>query len=286
MKAAFEKIHLSPEKFFCIKEFKVPCFTSPWHFHPQWELTLIRRGQGLRYVGDSIETFRENDLVFLGPDLPHYWWSDNSINSSSHSLVLHFDPSFSEHSVFAPPEAGKIQKLFVSAQRGVIFCEAQKKEAIKHLLRLHSKSRWQQTCLILEILGILAEEKSPKLLASASFAPELHSRDSQRLTAVFRYVNQNYMHITEHRKAAVLAGLSPSAFSRFFHQRMGKTFTAYVTEIRIGYACRCLMEKDMSILDIAMASGFNNLSNFNRHFLKQKKITPRAWRKKARRENL
>ena len=73
--------------------------------------------------------------------------------------------------------------------------------------------------------------------------------------------------------------MSAPAFSRFFRQKTGKTFVAYLAELRIGRACRLLIETDRTILEICLDSGFRNLANFNRRFRAQKKVTPREFRR-------
>ncbi|MFZ4681787.1 MAG: helix-turn-helix domain-containing protein [Terrimicrobiaceae bacterium] len=279
MKALFEKISLPSGEAFVCREYHVPRFTMPWHFHPECELTLIVRGRGTRFVGDSIARFNDGDLVLLGRNLPHYWWKDAEDRRRARSVVLQARAGFEDEAIFDLPEAAKIRDLFLFARRGLVFSGEVRDRVAEDLLRMKSVHGWERLCLLFEMLGQLADVKKPRFLASASFSPELGERDGRRLTAVCKYVNESYGERVRHDHAATLAGLSPAAFSRFFHRRMGKTFENYVTEVRIGHACRRLMEYDTSVLEIAFASGFSNLSNFNRHFLKFKGMTPRAYRK-------
>ena len=64
--------------------------------------------------------------------------------------------------------------------------------------------------------------------------------------------------------------MSPVSFNRFIKRRTGKTFIEYVNDTRIGYAARWLIEKELSIAEIAFKCGFNNIANFNRVFKKNK----------------
>ena len=281
MKALFEKIPLRSGAAFAVQEFQGPRFSMPWHFHPECELTLIVRGRGMRYVGDNISRFHDGDLVFLGGNLPHYWWNDAEDRRGAHSVVVQFSVDFEEGALFHLPEARSIRRLFSLARRGLNLSGSLRDQIAADMRRMVHRDGWERLCLLLEILGRLAGQKKPDFLASDSFAPEFGERDSRRLTAVCQYVNEFYAETVRHEKAATLAGLSPAAFSRFFHKRMGKTFQSYVVEVRIGHACRRLAEDDASVVDIAFASGFNNLSNFNRHFLKLKGLTPRAYRNRA-----
>ena len=78
-----------------------------------------------------------------------------------------------------------------------------------------------------------------------------------------------------------MAGFSEGAFSRFFREHSGRTFPEFVNQLRIGRACRLLAESEMKITEIALSSGFSNLSNFNRQFLALKAMTPRAFRRQV-----
>jgi AraC-like DNA-binding protein len=84
-------------------------------------------------------------------------------------------------------------------------------------------------------------------------------------------------------EAARLVRLSPAAFSRFFRRSVGKTFQAYLTDLRLSEACRQLLESDRTISEIAFAAGFGNLSNFNRSFRIARGMPPGRFREQARR---
>ena len=77
---------------------------------------------------------------------------------------------------------------------------------------------------------------------------------------------------------ADIAGMSPSAFSRFFKLHTGRNLTDYIIDIRLGYATRMLVDTSRSISEISFNCGFNNLSNFNRIFKKKKGCSPTEFR--------
>lgn len=276
VRALLEPIAPLPGESFTFREFATTRFTSPWHFHPECELTLIVKGRGLRYVGDSIERCEEGEVVLLGKDLPHYWWQDPGDRRRAHSIVVQFLEDFAG-GVLKLDEAREIGRLLVAAKRGLFVEGRLKGEVTEDLFRMRELSGWKRLCRLLDILGRLAENRV-RPLASAGYAPDLDARDGRRLVAVCQYVNESFGESVQHRRAASLAGLSPAAFSRFFRKRMGKTFEAYVTEVRIGHACRRLTEADTQVTEVAFGVGFNNLSNFNRHFRKLKGLSPREYR--------
>ncbi|CAN5374712.1 AraC family transcriptional regulator [soil metagenome] len=275
-RALLEHIVPLPGESFVCREFASTRFTMPWHFHPECELTLIVKGRGLRYVGDSIERFEDGELVLLGSSLPHYWWQSPDDQRKAHSVVVQFAEGFAG-GMLELEEAREIRQLLVRARRGLFLEGSLRDEITRDLSRLKELSGWKKLCLLLEILGRLAADRS-RFLASAGYAPDLDERDGRRLVSVCQYVNESFGESVRHPKAASLAGLSPAAFSRFFRKRMGKTFEAYVTEVRIGHACRRLTEADSRITEVAFGVGFNNLSNFNRHFRKLKGLSPREYR--------
>lgn len=259
--------------------FRELCYSRlsvPWHFHQECELTLLLKGKGLRYVGDSIEQCEDGDLVFLGRNLPHYWWQQKSNPSPLHSISIQFDEKFT-CGLFELEEARAIRALLVRARRGLLVEGHLKAQLAENLFRMKSACGWRRICLLLESLGHLADEPS-RLLASDSYARDFETHNGKRLRAVCQYINESFSGVISQRHAASLAGFSPAAFSRFFHKRMGKTFEAYVTEVRIGHACRGLAHSDNPITTVAFEVGFNNLSNFNRHFRHLKGLSPREYR--------
>lgn len=278
MKALYEKIPVPPGHSFASHQFHSPAFTMPWHFHPECELTLIVCARGTRFVGDNIEHFDDGDLVLLGSNLPHYWWKDAEDRREAHSVVIQFDENFGGVPVLDLPEARNIRALLVRAGLGLAITGPARDEIVSRMFHLITLDPWPRLCALMEILGVLAETRTLRKLASAGYAPDLDDRAGQRLTAVCRYVNESFAEPVSHQAAARLAGLSPAAFSRYFRKHMGRTFEAYVNEVRIGNASRRLMDTDRTVAEIAFACGFNNLSNFNRRFLRLKGVSPRQYR--------
>jgi transcriptional regulator GlxA family with amidase domain len=163
----------------------------------------------------------------------------------------------------------------------VVFSGKEQGRIGERLCELPDAEPWARFCGLLELLGRMAAAKPWQLLASAGYAPELDENDGRRLTAVSSYVHESFDGPISQPRAAALAGLSPAAFSRYFHKRMGRTFEAYVNEVRIGHASRFLRETEKTVAEIAYACGFNNLSNFNRRFLQLKGLPPTQYRRKG-----
>ena len=275
--AWFEKIPLLPGRSLACREVKVPYFTTPWHFHPEMELTLIVTGRGLRYVGDSIAPFQDGDLVLLGPNLPHYWWKDPADRRRAHSVVVQFRADFLAGGG-SWPEAAGLARLFARSNRGHRFHGAARRRMAAAMQALPALAPWRQVLSVLSILSEPAGARDAEALSSAGYAPTLDPEGGRRMAAACRYVHERFAERIRQPEAARRASLSPAAFSRYFHRHMGKTFEAYVNEVRIGQACRLLLEESVTIAEAAFAVGYNNLSNFNRRFRAVAGCAPSAFR--------
>lgn len=280
-KAAYEKIHTGPGRSFAFRTFDLPTFDSPWHFHLEVELTLITEGRGRRFVGDHIATYGPGDLVLLGPELPHFWHSEaveGSERERSRSLVVQFLPDFLGTKFLGLPELDAIRKLFLYSARGLKFTGRTQERAADILLRMSTRSPQGQLLGLLQALDILSRSPDVEVLATEGFAPLLDNRTEERINLCQDYIFDNLDRQIRLDDVAAHMNMSPSAFSRYFKRIMGKNFSHFVNELRVGQACRALIESDRTIADIAFKSGFNNLSNFNRRFRELRGVSPRQFR--------
>jgi AraC-like DNA-binding protein len=102
--------------------------------------------------------------------------------------------------------------------------------------------------------------------------------DYRSILKVKNYINKNYMDELRLATVSDIAGMSPSAFSRFFKLHTGRNLSEYIIDLRLGYASRMLVDTSKSIAEISYSCGFNNLSNFNRIFKKKKNCSPSEFR--------
>lgn len=273
----FEEVPRIGPASFTLREFRLPAFTYPWHRHPEVELTWIIRGSGFRYVGDSVEPFQEGDFCLLGPNLPHAWLSaKSSPDTDVCSLVVHFDR---EHLV-APwlhlPELAGVGPLLDRAARGLRFDE-RLGVALREKLVSRPTSALRLTSLV-EILVELSTTTPVQTLTAAPWSTQDVMRGDRRLARVLNYLNEHANESIQQAEVARAVRLSPSAFSRFFQKHMGRTFQSYLTEVRLSRACRQLIETNLTVSEIAFASGFGNLSNFNRSFRLRRGMSPTEYR--------
>jgi AraC-like DNA-binding protein/quercetin dioxygenase-like cupin family protein len=265
-RALLETIPLVPGNSFACREFKLARFTTPLHFHPEIELTLIVSGRGLRYVGDSIAQFEDGDLVLLGSNLAHYWWNETTDRPHAHSIVVQFPADFIGGRTPAWPEANSLLQLLARSARGIQFTGEARSQIAARMLLLPRLPPWRRLISLLSILGEAADSHETRLLASAGYVPMPDADGGRRMAAACRYIHEQFTEVIRQEEAARRASLSPAAFSRYFRRHMGRTFESYVNEVRIGHVCRLLLESKVTIAEAAYSVGYNNLANFNRRF--------------------
>ena len=262
-----------------------PVVDCMYHVHPELELTYVESSYGVRFIGDNISDFRENDLVLTGSMLPHHYMNlgkDSQGDTWSQLKVIKFSSDFAGPQLFEIPEFSAVKKMFDAAVVGLHFSENLAK-TVHPLLCLSFTAKGAARVLhFLELLSILADAPYTPLGTRASHA--IQRSPDERMKRVLDYIHQSLEQKLEVScaQAASIAHLTPQAFSRYFGQSTRKTFSDYVTELKIGRACTLLANTDSSILEISLESGFRNLSNFNRRFLQLKKQSPRAFRAKIK----
>ncbi len=278
MIANYEDVKRSADASFTAKAVKADSFGFNWHYNACFELTLILSGSGRRYVGDDISEFCAGDLVMIGPNVPHTWVSFDN-RQACEAIVVHFNQTPAEISLFELPEMIKIKELLKSAARGIHFHGGHVRELSDMLTALTTCRNWEKLTTLITILGKLADHEGKRLLSARHSFGSLDRKSQDRFSKASEYLDANFTdpQISQSQIASQIY-MSTSRFSQFFRQVSGRSYIEYLNELRIGHACKLLIETDHPITGIAFAAGFNNIANFNRHFLKLKNITPRQYR--------
>jgi AraC-like DNA-binding protein len=265
------------EHSFLCYEVNVPSFDFYWHYHPEYELTFILKGEGKRLVGDTYEVFKAGDTVLLPPLLPHTWISEKGRKGNCLAIVIKFSQVFLDQ-ICQLPELAGFKKLLGTAARGLQFTGPKSKEVVPLLKLLLQGDALTKLTSVLQVFHTLTHVKATPI-ASVQYKPLKGTENQQRLNTIFRYVEKEFRSTISLKKAASLIHLSESAFCKYFKRASGKTFSNYTNDIRIAHACELLIETDKPISEIALQSGFESLSYFNRVFLAKKKLRPREYRK-------
>ncbi len=266
--------------FYIVDRYK-KSFTYPLHRHKEFELNFVENGAGVvRVVGDSIEQISQYDLVLISSEnLDHVWEQGECRSESTHEITIQFSSEIFADSLLMRNQFESIRKMLDRAKQGLVFSMPAIMTIYSQLNRIAKEPRgFYQILMILEILYELSLFKDSRELSNTSFIEAKPTSDSRRITKVESYINANYHENITLPQLAQIAGMTPSAFSRYFKMRSGRTLSDYVTDIRIGAAARMLVDTTSSIQEICFSCGFNNLSNFNRTFKRRKSITPKEFR--------
>jgi AraC-like DNA-binding protein/quercetin dioxygenase-like cupin family protein len=286
-RARFHQVLPSTSESFQFEEIQRDQYGCSWHFHPEYQLGLVLRSAGYRIVGDNITPLRAGDFTFLGPNLPHLWSNDEEHSRNRrgvHALVVHFREDFLGSEFLHQPEVLEIGRLFARSATGLRVTGHTRERAAEMLQALGAHHGFKRLLDLLEILQLLAEAPADDLhhIASAGFAanPAPAPGESERVTRVCRYIHEHLGEPLCRDEAAAVIHLSPSAFSRYFKRHTGKNFHDFVSELRVGRACRLLSEGELNVTEIAYACGFGNLASFNRCFRRLKKANPTEFRRR------
>ena len=256
-------------------------FTYPIHNHEVFELNFVERAAGVRrIVGDSNEVIDEYDLVLItSADLEHVWEQNTCTSEDIREVTVHFYVDLSDDGVLSSTPFYTMRKMMLEARKGLAF-------SLNDIMRVYPlidslssvKEGFYAVTQFYTILYELSKSTHYRTLASSSYAKVDVSSDSRRVLKVKNFISKNYMDEIRLNTLADIAGMSPSAFSRFFKLHTGRNLSEYIIEMRLGYASRRLVDSTRGVAEICYDCGFNNLSNFNRIFKKKKGCSPSEFR--------
>lgn len=231
-----------------------------------------------------MQAFREGDMVLTGPNLPHLWKNDKAYHDpenglETHGIVIYFPDNFLRESVFRLEEFEGIAQMLRKSERG-IEVTGKANQQITQMMKdmLHMKGA-ESIIQLLKILNLMVDSPDCHLIANAGYINTNKESEKDRMGQVYEYVMQNFQEKVTLEEAARISNLSVSAFSRFFKSRVNKSFSDFLTDVRISHACKLLHETDLNVSEIAYECGFFTLSNFNRLFRDRVQKTPLEYRK-------
>ncbi|WP_026810488.1 AraC family transcriptional regulator [Arenibacter latericius] len=275
---------LTNKQTFIFKDLVGPYFNPNWHFHPEFQISIIAEGRGTRFVGDHVQSFEKGDLVITGPNLPHLWRSDDVYFEKdstliTRGLVIYFDNELLSKSLLEKEEFYNINKMVENSVRGMEFYGETRQKVNQLMPEIAEKKGFDRIMKLLEIIDILANSEEYNLLASPGYVNVFKGDDAEKMQIVYDYVMDNFKTKISLDEIASLLNMTPTSFCRYFKPRANKTFTRFVNEIRIGHARKLLLEDNFNISQISYECGFNALSNFNRQFKSIVKMSPHEFRK-------
>jgi AraC-like DNA-binding protein len=279
MKPILRKVSVHGGQSFSVREDILPYLYNHWHYHPEAELTLIRKGRGTRLVGDHMERFGDGDLVLLGPNLPHMWRNDADYfkaDSTLHieAVAIHFHEHFWGDSFLQLPEMEPVRLLLKQARRGIRVTGAAAEllsRQMEEILQAHGP---QRITILINLLTAIAATADKQPLSSLGFAQEYNLQRTDKINEIYHYTFNNFTNPISIETVAKAVHISPHSFCRYFKTRTSKTYFQFLAELRIGYACKLILENEMSMAQVCYSCGFNNVANFNRKFKEVTGKTP------------
>lgn len=284
MKPAVHKVEIPETRAFVVEYLDDPFFDTNWHFHSEYQLFVVLEGTGTRFIGDNISHFQEGDMVFTGPNVPHLWRNDDIYFQKEHKLrvhgvVVYFPDNFLGETILRKEEMHSIRQLFEKGGRGLEFLGHTNRQVTAMLQELVELKGVESIVQLLRILQVLAESNEYRYISSLGYTNTSRQADKDRMSDVYNYLMLNFRKNIRQEEVAAIANMSTTSFSRYFKARTNKSFSAFVSELRIGYACKQLMEEKHTIAQICYECGYNTLSNFNKQFREHMHQTPFEYRR-------
>lgn len=283
-RALFEHVRHDRDLGILFRDVTGPALQFPWHFHPELELTLIVRGSGRRYVGDSIEPFDAGDLCLVGASTPHCWLTEQGDPGPVHAHVIQFLPESISASLAQTPTFRPLAQLFERARRGLLVGGPTRPRAAE-LMRELFTVRTRPLDRYVGLLSILTDLSDSEHLTELALVDAPPPGDAQTTEVAAKLLSYIHEHATDaelsFNQVARAAGMSRATLGRVFPKLFGRTFAKYLAEVRVVKACALLSETERSVAEIAVETGFGSVSNFNRRFLSLKGTSPLRYRRSA-----
>ena len=285
MKPLYQELPFAVDNYINFYREDLPHFIVPWHYHPEIEIMCIEKGWGTRFVGDHIGGYEDGDVCMMGPQLPHEWRNDKEFFDSDSGLratchCVYFRKELFEGILIRLPEMANIRELIERSRRGIKFTGESRERIARYIRRTFNQNGIERVTNLLTLLEMMAEADEYEILASVGFTQSVNSSDFERFNKVYRFLVKNFNKPIKLEEVAAVAGLTPTAFCRYFKERTKKTFVQYLNDMRIGHAKKFLIEGKMKISTLSMEVGFNNLSNFIEQFKKSTNMLPSEYQEK------
>lgn len=266
-----EKIPFQTMSSIAVKKEVTPYMDYPWHYHPEFEIIYVERSYGIRLMGSHIGNFRDGDLMFISPNLPHVWRNDNDFYQNNKNkkvvvYVIHFREGVFGENFFSLPEFASLHKLFSLGQQGILIKGKNHKKISGLIKKVYAASGINRFILFLEILEAISNNQEYDLLSSPGYAKSINTIDTQRINKIVDYILDNYSNDIRVVETAGLVNMNKASFCRYFKAHTNKTFTQFLNEIRIAHACKLLIDSNMNASQVCYEVGYNNISHFNRQF--------------------
>jgi AraC-like DNA-binding protein len=271
MRPQLLKVLKGPGHSFSIRQDLVPHVNNRWHYHKEVELIHFKKGDGTQFIGDNIKRFKGGDVVLVGTNLPHYWRFDDSYFDENPKVtadvrVAHFCEDFWGNGFLDLPENSTLRSVLDKAKRGLQITGKTRLKVAETLEELLDADGPQRIILLIHALITISRCKQLETLASIGFKHDFVEAENDRINDIYDYTLKNFKRPIQLDEIAGVANISPNSFCRYFKSRTRKTYSQFLIEIKVGHACKLLIESGLSIKQLCYESGFNNFTSFHKYF--------------------
>ena len=271
MKPQLLKVSTGPAQSFSVRRDLVPYMNNKWHYHPEVELIHLKKGIGTQFVGDSIKSFQSGDIVLVGAHLAHYWRFDDvylkeDTEATADVRVAHFSEHFWGEQFLNLPETRSIKTLLENSRRGLQINGKIKLKVAELLEQMLEAEGTKRIILLMEALSIIANCNQTVKLSSIGFKQNYDESENIRINAIYEYTLAHFRQKIHLHEIAEVAAISKNSFCRYFKSKTKKTYSRFLTEIKVGQACKLLIENQLHMKQLCYESGFNNLASFHKYF--------------------
>ncbi|MGM0532673.1 MAG: AraC family transcriptional regulator [Bacteroidota bacterium] len=281
------KVPRQEEETVRVEYWNMPYFYEPFHFHEECQITYILEGKGMLFVGSMLNAFNQGDLFLIGKNLPHvfrndeqYYYKNSELKSKAISIF--FSSAMLLNLFKGIPELKHLKTLLENSLHGIKLGRKHTGEVEVYMDQIITKKGYDKLMKLFDILNLLSSNKHTKLI-SRHPSGEFVLEDDLRMNKVFDYIMMHFHEQIRLEDMADLVNMTPTSFCRYFKIHTKKTFSRFMIEVRISKACKLLTEEDHNVTQACYLSGFNNISNFHRHFRRVTGLTPNEYRKKLQR---
>ena len=249
-----------------------------WHFHPEYEIVYVEAANGVRHVGDHISRYAENDLVFIGPNIPHLNF-DYGVHTDCEQVVVQMKENFLGQDFLSIPELSAIHELFDRGRKGLSFHGETKRKVADKLKNLSRLNHFDQLISLLQILQMMASSDECSSLDCRPVSRQYTGKEQERMNLIHKYIEEHFHQEVDVHEVASIIHLTTAAFCRYFKKNTRMTFTEFLNQYRINQAKKLLLH-DKNVTEACYASGFENLSYFNKTFKRIAGENPSQFRRR------
>jgi AraC-like DNA-binding protein len=250
-----------------------PNYEFSWHIHPEFEIVYMIAGYGTRYIGNSVQAYTSPELVFIPPGVPHSWQSavDSKTNDA---YVIHFKEDCFGKEWYNQRDFQQIQELLTSGNTYLETGENTVREIFEDLIK---SDGLQRVATFIRMFDYLCNANLQ--IIPDTFNGNVDSHKDKRFEKAIAYIQKNFRSELSVESTAKALSMSTYQLRSLFKTHTKKNVLTYINELKVFEVCRLMQSKEYTISYLSLQAGFQNLSYFNRIFLKVTGMTPRDYRK-------